>query len=112
MAVRPLRMYSLCGILLPQMILLEKYLHFCLSLLTFRINKHLECKLMQNTHMPLFSTCLSISSKVFSMLSIQWPLTESYDLEMIHRQMCHSEQNSLSSMMSPEFHEMLMLGSV
>lgn len=45
MEVRPLRMYLLYDIFLPQMILLENQLCFCLFLLSLRIKKLVESKL-------------------------------------------------------------------
>lgn len=76
MAVRPLRMYLLCDTSLSQILLLENYLYFCLFLLSYRIKKHVESKLKRTTHIPFFITCMSISRKIFSMLSIKWPLTD------------------------------------
>lgn len=49
----------------------------CLFLLTFRIKKHVESKLKQTTHM-------SVSRKVFSVLSLKWPLTELQFIDDLH----------------------------
>lgn len=56
MEVRPLRMYLLCDIFMPQIILLENYLHSCLFLLSFHTKELVESLLKQTTHEPFLMT--------------------------------------------------------